>query len=152
MLFSRELSVGASRFCWAILTLTFGALTALLAYECNRAREAKSWPTTEGSVFAYHQNPNYRFVVNGASYEGKLVSCTEFINSGAELGNGEKNLVKYPLNGKVTVHYDPRDPNVAVLDTRFDPAYWKLTGIMTLVTLICVVGFKYGWRFRRRIL
>lgn len=149
---ARYLSVRVSRFLWLLMFAGLASLAGFLSYQSCRAMNSKHWPVTDGTVFAFYGAPNYRYSVGGASYVSAQVSCNEFFQSsgaGAR-ANGEKHLVKYPLGGKVTVHYHPDQPQLAVLETDFDSGIFKVIGVLLLLCFLSAVGFHRGWRWRIR--
>lgn len=140
----------AARLVWGFALLGFGIATAIFIVGSCRAYNSKKWPITEGTVIAYYQNPEYHYSVGGVSYENSQVSSLEFV-AGIDYRNGEINLRKYPLYGKVSVHYDPRNPRIAVLDTTFDPVYYAVSAILLAISVLCATGFLQGWPLRVRI-
>ena len=77
-----------------------------------------------------------------------VASCNEFCY--VAMRNSSKYAVRYPLNGTVTVHYHPTKPELAVLETQFDSSALLPLGGMLFFSLICFLGFLFGWRFRSR--
>jgi hypothetical protein len=114
-----------------------------------RAANSKSWPVAQATVVAFRAKPNYQYTVGGNTYTSDNVSCNELFGWSKELTDSEKYAVRYPLNGKVTVHYHPNKPEIAVLETKFDPGiFWKQLGLMSVVTLMFGFGMFFGGRMR----
>jgi len=150
-----RLGATASRIVWAILFLTTASLAVILSSQSYRAAQSKNWPTTEGIVVSYQNKPNYRYSVQGHNYECSHVSCNEFVISAPDLKPVDRNAVRYFPGNKVTVHYLPQDPTIAVLEADFDTAVLKAIAILCLVSSVFATGFVRGWRVyssRRSIL
>jgi hypothetical protein len=143
-----QLSTTASRIVWVSWVVGFSVFAGLLSFEAYRAAMSKHWPVTDGIVISFYEVPNYRYSVRGGTYVGTHASCNEFFDRFSSIKNSAKYAVRYPLNGKVTVHYLPDDPEVAVLETEFDRSIIKVIGVFLLCALVGVVGFWRGWRWR----
>ena len=93
------------------------------------ALRAKSWPTAEGEIrtakvmemrsrrgrVSYKPALRYSFVVKEKRFTGELL---DFGDGGAgSMENVAKILRRYQPYQEVTVHYDPKDPEIAVLET-----------------------------------
>lgn len=93
-----------------------------------RINASRGWPGTAGQIVesgvatttdsegdkTYRLAVHYRFVVNGAEYTGKLVNFgTPYARSPARL---QPVADRYPVGAAVTVYYDPRNPERAVLE------------------------------------
>jgi hypothetical protein len=126
---------------WLFFTVMFGGAAW-------RAHASQKWPTTDGTVVAFYGTPNYSYSVNGKSYTGSYVSCNEFFTDYLSMRNSASNAAKYPLQAKVSVHYCPSDPALAVLETAFDSSILIAVGILALFTGVCFAGFLFGWRLR----
>jgi hypothetical protein len=144
----RQYSATTSRIIWLFLFVVLTSITALLGREAYLASTSKHWPVTDGVVTAFHETPHYRYTVGGSNHLGSHVSCNEFFDHFLSARNSEKYSVRYPLDAKVTVHYHPRKPQLAVLETEFDPSVLKVVAVLLLLCLLCAVGFYRGWRFR----
>ena len=125
---------------------TFGLMGTMLfpiaAYKAaqRRYREAlneaaRAWPTAPGTIRAssverrmkgwasavWALDVEYSYTVNGHSHSSTALGF-------ASRAIADKDLIfslaeKYPANAAVTVHYDPRSPDVAVLETTDTLAY-----------------------------
>jgi hypothetical protein len=133
----------ARRLTWGILFLISGLFAVFFDIGSYRGHDSKSWPVVEGTVVAYYQNPQYRYLVGGLTFENGQVTSLEFV--GGSAGNVDVNLVKYPLHGKVTVHYNPQKPQLAVLDTRFEARYYTISAAISAVSMLFFVAFVQGW-------
>jgi hypothetical protein len=102
-------------------------------------------------VIAFYGTPNYRYLVGGRSYTGSYVSCNEFFNEYLGIQNSSKHAVKYPLDAKVDVHYCPRNPALAVLETEFDSKILIAVAVLLLMTGLCAAGLLFGWPLRGRL-
>lgn len=101
----------------------------------REGRRAASWPTTDGEV-AYSEavetprwsgerklerrderpDVRYRYSVEGRHYTGKGISMSTGLVPYWEDVLARRIVERYPVGSKVTVHYDPSDPRVAVLE------------------------------------
>lgn len=123
-------------------------MTIVLGLEVAHAYASKNWPETQGVVVAFYATPEYKYSVNGRTYSSSYASCNELFSYGWILQNSSKYALEYPLGAKVTVHYCPRKPALAVLETRLDFSGYILVAILACVTSICAAGFVFGWRLR----
>jgi len=130
------------------LLLTLGGLKLI-----SDARSNVSWPTAEGVITKsekgservsigsseYHDFPDikYSFKVQGEEYTGFMISSRDFNEP------IEKTLEKYPVGKKVIVHYNPKDPSVAYLETgaSFQSYIGFFIGIIFLITGISIAIF-----------
>ena len=138
-----------SRLIFLIMFVLMGLVTALWTREAWLASGSNRWPTTQGTVVAFYETPNFSYAVNGSVYTNSQASCNEFCNSYVAIRNSSKYAIKYPLNSAVTVHYRPSEPSRAVLETKFDPSIVIAIAGMLLMTTLCGAGTILGWRFGR---
>ncbi|OKO86190.1 hypothetical protein AC630_03725 [Bradyrhizobium sp. AS23.2] len=129
-----------------------------------QAREARSWPQTPGRVVRSvaevrevrvsdddreegHRlesrnfaNVTYEYAVGGRKLRNDRISI------GEDLGNFQVavKLAKYPAGSIVTVYYNPRHPDQAVLERDLPKGLWGCLGIGTLVVLAIVFGSAFG--------
>jgi hypothetical protein len=114
-----------------------------------RAVRSKNWPVTQATVVAFRATPNYQYTVAGNTYTNDNVSCNELFGWSKELTDSEKYAVRYPLSAKVTIHYQPGKPDIAVLETKFDSGvFWKQLGLLSLATLMLAFVTLFGARLR----
>lgn len=91
--------------------------------------ETSRWPTTtcviESStvqqyltrVTMYYPAVTYSYTVDGTAYSGNMIRLNQ--ESSARLQDATERAAQYPVGSTVTVHYNPQNPSVAVLDTSF---------------------------------
>lgn len=98
-----------------------------------QAQASQKWPTAQGTVlsseveqsrslfskeafdYTYTPKVRYAYEVGGKRYEGDTI---QFGYMGGKTSyNEEKVIQRYPVGGAATVHYDPVDPKVSVLET-----------------------------------
>ena len=139
------------RIVWLFMLTVWLFVTVLISVQAWRAHNSHGWPTTGGIVIAFFETPNYRYFVGGKSYTGSYVSCNEFFTGYLSIRNSAKYAVRYPLQAKVSVHYCPSNPALAVLETAFDSSIIIAIGVLVLVTGLCFAGFLFGWRLRPRV-
>ncbi len=98
--------------------LLFGVLAAVdLAFEVRDGLAARAWPTVEGEVTMSrrHQGRSrlkdfeYRYTIDGQDYENWRAAFVRvpYVNPLHEA---------YPAGRRVAVHYDPDDPERAVIE------------------------------------
>ena len=131
---------------WLLLLLLFGFIGVLVGRQVWLAYSSKSWPTTSGVVVAFYGTPDYSYSPGGATYTNKYVSCNELFDGLLFVRHSAAYAVKYPLGSKVQVHYHPKHPELAVLETKFDSSGIVIVAVFAFITAICVLGFIFGWR------
>jgi hypothetical protein len=121
------------------------------AFNWRRAVAAKSWPVTTGRVVAsettllYAPAPivRFRYTVDGEEYEsdkiqfGRLSSWTE--------ETARRVATRYPAGAHVRVHYDPDDPDTAVLELAHDAARRGVWMGAALFVLPFVLAWPFVW-------
>jgi len=113
----------------------------------EQAKASSKWPTTSGLVLkskvsshrsnnssssTYSAKVSYQYQVEGKKFESEMVWF------GGDVSTSNKSMVretvkKYPVDQKVIVHYNPEDPEIAVLE----PGVFKTTYFYYL----------FGWLF-----
>jgi len=137
-----------SRIIWLLLAILVGFVTVSLSRQVWLAYTSKNWPTTPGVVVAFYGTPDYMYSVSGATYTNKYASCNELFDSLWFARHSSAYAQRYPLGAKVEVHYNPKRPEVAVLETKFDSSGIVLVVVLASITSIFVAGFIFGWRFK----
>ena len=120
---------------WRIVVLVIGIIliifSSMTIYKCINSG---TWPTTEGQIrksemyisydyedgHKYQAEIEYSYRVDGRGYVGNRVSYRWNDNPSSrssDKGYYERVLEKYPAGKNVTVHYNPDDPDEAVLET-----------------------------------
>src|SRR5262245_45676051 len=112
-----------------IFSLAISVASCLILYrliqELWLARVSAGWPTVKGQITSsfiqenkgrwdtYSPQINYRYSVNGATLEGKLIGYGQFGWGGytESRDKAAAKIAQYPLNQRVTVYYDPQTPN-----------------------------------------
>jgi hypothetical protein len=138
----------AVRRSWLVwLVIAFGALLAISsAQDIDIVAETARWPTTSGTVVAANiasEDVGTYFGRRGNSrmHESRLHLTYDFDVDGHQYTGSRWNalppssnqathamLRKYAPGTGVTVHYDPRDPSAAVLDTSWPIGRWLQLG------------------------
>ncbi|MBR0725288.1 DUF3592 domain-containing protein [Bradyrhizobium manausense] len=129
-----------------------------------QAREARSWPQAPGKVVAsvaelrevrvsdderedgYRmESRNFANVTYEYSVGGRKLSCNR-ISIGEDLGNFQvaEKLAKYPAGSIVTVYYNPRHPDQAVLERELPKGLWGCLGIGSAIVVAIIFGSAFG--------
>ena len=152
---------------WFVYLVLLGPLALLLgaaSYKTLQVRAARAWPSVAGKVvvsgsevrdvrvmdsereggFRTEQrnfaNIVYEYLVAGKKLRNNRVSI------GEDLGNFgvAETIAKYPVGAVVTVYYNPRHPNEAVLERDLPKGLWGCLGIGTAIVLAIVFGSAIG--------
>lgn len=135
---------------FAAAALTAGAtLVGLSLWLRTRSRQCRHWPTVSGQILESHVDDSqlettkpvvrYRYQVAGKAYVGFRVAYSGYGSSRRAMDD----LIRpYPVGSHVAVHYNPRNPAVAVLDVaaRSDWAYWLVFGMAFLLVGAYLAG------------
>ncbi len=151
-------------FVYAMLLAPLGLILVAAIVKTWQTREARSWPQAPGKVVrsvaevrevrvsdddreeGYRlesrnfANVTYEYAVGGRKLRNDRISI------GEDLGNFEvaEKLAKYPAGSIVTVYYNPRHPDQAVLERDLPKGLWGCLGIGTLIVLAIVFGSAFG--------
>ena len=113
-----------------------GALVVLLAnVELWEARRSRAWPATMGWVihsqarqvttdtgYVYAAEIAYTYTVGSACYTGRRVRFSEpGYGPGAQRDSVLLTVRRYPVGQPMPVYYDPRRPELAVLERHLRP-------------------------------
>src|SRR5512139_1592876 len=136
---------------FAMLLAPLGLILIAAAYKTWQAREARSWPQTSGKIVTSVaevrevkvsdddredgfrlESRNFANVTYEYSVNGRKLSCNR-ISIGEDHGNFQvaEKLAKYPAGSVVTVYYNPRHPDQAVLERDLPKGMWGCLGIGT---------------------
>jgi hypothetical protein len=141
------------------------AMCAVTLWYLSRALACRNWPTTAGVIVSaerakhtaqgprrqsgsvtYEAKLRYSYRVNGVSYEGTRVSFGDFAGTSGSSQAASARLAQYAPGRAVTVYYQPRNPDVSVLETKVRwPSIVFPIGF-ALLALICWMGFQKSWR------
>lgn len=143
-----------------LIFLLFGAGALFLGVrDLDRAGASADWPAVRGTVESsrvesstdddgttYGAEVLVRYEVAGAEYLSNRVRFGEF--SSSDPGPAQRTVRRYPVGAEVAVHYDPADPELAVLEPGVHGASWALPGF-GLVFL--AAGLLMAWYLPRRM-
>jgi len=151
-------------FVYAMLLAPLGLLLVAAVVKTWQAREARSWPQVPGKVVTsvaemrevrvsdddreegYRlESRNFANVTYEYSAGGRKLSNNR-ISIGEDVGNFQvaENLAKYPAGSIVTVYYNPRHPDQAVLERDLPKGLWGCLGIGTAIVLAIIFGSAFG--------
>jgi hypothetical protein len=152
---------------WFVYLILLGPLALLLGaavYKTLEVRAARGWPSTAGKVVVSNAEVREVKVIDGEREDGFRMEPRNFANvvyeysvAGKKLRNnrvslGEdrgdfelaETLAKYPVGTTVTVYYNPRHPDRAVLERDLPKGLWGCLGIGTAIVLAIVFGSAIG--------
>jgi hypothetical protein len=124
---------------------------------------SQSWPTTEGVVtdsrilIGYDSEGNashevrisYSYVVDDVTYTADRLSAASHFASG-DLRRAEEFSLQYGRGTAVTVTYDPRNPEQAVLQPGPQRRSWWVAAISGIIAIVGVSGLLSALRARQR--
>jgi Protein of unknown function (DUF3592) len=108
-----------------------------------------SWPTTEGKlisaqvvqkkfsiVIGSHDEPSvsYSFMVGDKKFENNRIRF-----GGPSWNNADQAVGKFQST-PITVHYDPRNPTICVLETGFNAQTTWLESLIAIIFFILAIG------------
>ena len=126
-------------------------------YNVLRARSAAQWPETKGLVTAsrvgdsyasygavwHAPRVTYRYEVAGVPFEGDLIQTARLVFSSES--DAAAFSARYPVSSEVTVRYDPRKPESAVLDLGRDGARHEIVVGLCALAAPVVLGALITW-------
>jgi len=151
-------------FVYAMLLAPLGLILVAAIVKTWQVREARGWPQAPGKVVTSvaelrdvkvfdddreggsrlesrnFANVTYEYSVGGHKLRNNRISI------GEDLGNFQvaEKLAKYPAGSIVTVYYNPRHPDQAVLERDLPKGLWGCLGIGTVIVLAIVFGSAFG--------
>ena len=150
---------------YAMLLAPLGLILIAAVVKTWQAREAKGWPQTTGCVVTSTvelreikvpdderedgerlEQRNFANVVYEYQVNGRKLRCNR-VSIGEDLGDSEiaQTLAKYPAGSVVTVYYNPRHPDQAVLERELPKGLWGCLGIGSAIVLAIVFGSAFGF-------
>ena len=105
-----------------IIVLIGIGLTFLGITKFKKAAEAKSWPTTKGTITSskvggaikYYPSLTYSYTVDSIEYSSNTISNINFNSKNSK--TVEDFLKKYPLGSEIKVYYNGSEPSLAMLE------------------------------------
>lgn len=149
---------------YAMLLAPLALILVAAIVKTWQAREARSWPQAAGKVVTsvaelrevrvsdderedgYRmESRNFANVAYEYSVGGRKLSCNR-ISIGEDLGNFQvaEKLAKYPAGSIVTVYYNPRHPDQAVLERDLPKGLWGCLGIGSAIVVAIILGSAFG--------
>ena len=132
----------------AVFILVGAGLIVLAVVQQRKANATKAWPTAPGVILSSRLESHYSHDSDGGSsityspeveysytVDGQMHIARQLAVGKANYDHfvASRKLTPYPQGAQVTVHYDPADPNNAVLET-------KAAGGVVLLT----IGFIFA--------
>jgi hypothetical protein len=151
-------------FVYLMLLAPLGLLLGAAVYKTLQVRAAREWPSAAGKVVVSGAEVRKVKVIDSDRAEGHRFEERNFANIvyeysvagrklrnnrvsiGEDLGNFQvaETVAKYPVGAAVTVYYNPRHPNEAVLERDLPKGLWGCLGIGTAIVLAIVFGSAIG--------
>ena len=100
-------------------------------------RSSRGPSTSSSHSASYGANILYEFSVKGQKYFGVRVSYGD--SSSSFKGHGQDVVDRYPVDRTVTVHYNPKNPKIAVLETGAPLIAYVVMGIGGFIALISLL-------------
>jgi hypothetical protein len=119
----------------------------------DNAKASAEWPTVQGTVmhsdvvrergtgdnrgkYHYEADVMFEFELDGQTYSSNNVSFGEYASSQAS--HAREIVRRYPEGSRVTVYYNPEDPDTAVLEPGVS---WSSYILLGMGILFCAIGF-----------
>jgi len=151
-------------FVYLMLLAPLGLLLGAAVYKTLQVRAAREWPSTSGKVVVSKTEVRKVKVIDSDRAEGHRFEERNFadivyeysvagrklrnnrVSIGEDRGNFEvaETIAKYPVGTVVTVYYNPRHPDQAVLERDLPKGMWGCLGIGTAIVLAIVFGSAIG--------
>ena len=134
---------------WHIIVLIIGLILIIIpAYTIQKCIASGNWPTTEGEIiksewdeiYTNQADIEYEYWVDEKRYVGNRVSYRWMDSPNLhsdDNGYYERLLEKYPYGKNVTVHYNPDNPDEAVLET--NPSWFMWFLVIVGISLCAIV-------------
>lgn len=123
-----------------------GAMTPFGVRNVLQAQQSQNWPTTTGEVISsavevnsdsdgdtYRAAVIYTYIAADKNRQSSQVFIGDDIYTSARR-IVDQTVARYPVGSRVTVYYNPEDPDVAVLET----------GVRLNSTLFLLMGVGFG--------
>jgi hypothetical protein len=168
--FEKQLAIPKNSSSFAIKISIFFALLAIVGtFVCGvvimylQYKYTYVYPSVEGEIVETTVNYNqiqsselrpvsvsphtvYKFVVDGKEYIGKKINIYKSfsysnLDPDAATETADKFLEKYPIGSTVTVHYNPKNPEDAIIDAGFDLVGIGVTvaGLILMIVAVFVI-------------
>ena len=151
-------------FVYAMLLAPLALILVAAAYKTLQARAAHQWPPTPGKVVISAsqvreievmdderedgrrpEQRNFANVVYEYAVGGQRLTCNR-VSIGEDQGDFQiaEIIARYPVGAEVTVYYNPRHPDQAVLERELPKNLWGCLGIATAVVVAIIFGSAIG--------
>jgi hypothetical protein len=132
-----------------ISLLLWLTLLVLLIRAVWLAVKSRQWPQTNGKITHSHKEAagnryrvllEYEYTVNSYRYTSNILSFLDlfllFFLSGTRSARAANHVTtKYPVDTEVSVHYDPKNPSRAVLETEI----WN-SNVVIMAAILAIMG------------
>lgn len=116
-------------------------------WELLRANQSRTWPTAQGLIQnssmerggkgEYWARVTYDFTVNATAFHGTRVAFGDY---GSSVSSHAQDIVnRYPKGKTVTVYYNPRNPQMCLLEPGVKVQAWFVSGFG--LVFLAVGGF-----------
>lgn len=136
-------------FCWLFIVMGVG-IVGWGGWTLIKSIRTNDWPVTDGVIQSARQKSHpdndgsttysaevtYAYQVAGISYTGSKITIGS-MSSSSEYAQGV--LSRYPVGGKVSVHYSATAPTDAVLETGIHGGTWICFAVGTVFALFGIM-------------
>ena len=142
----------------AVLLLIVGSLLVVhRSAKIEESRAKKSWPSTQAVIVsskvagkrAFHPEVVYRYRVGEQEFVGQtIMNMPGFGGRTNRLDAAEKIVAAHKAGTKITVHYNPRQPQMSVVS--IVPTYTVFMQLSVGVMVVCLAAFWFSLLMMRR--
>lgn len=143
-----------------VLSLIIGGVIQVIVFFIlfNFSEKAKEWPTTRGQILSsevctlgwndenssksYKPIIKYQYEVEGILYTSSRLHYGDWIAINSSFF-AKKTISRYGEGCKCIVHYNPRKPQVSVLETKLGPPTYFLLGCGILFIIVGLALLQY---------
>ena len=139
------------------LVLAGAAVLFLGMRDFNRGRESVTWPAVEGHVVgswmaevrhkSYLTGVLYDYRLSGVTYSSDRILFEDYGLGDSGFSHAQDTMNRYPRETSVQVHYNPRSPELSVLETG---VHGQIHEVLIMGLLLFGFGCSLLWRRPKR--
>lgn len=114
----------------------------------GRILKAEVYSRGQGESTTFHLDLQYEYTVEQRDYVGYKIGLANIMYN--DKADALEVLKQYPKDSQVTVHYDPDDPELAVLE-KSEPGNGGMTMALSAILFLILwpVAFLFLWQARK---